>query len=115
MRYMLLLHVQESGWGELSDEQRAAGMATYDAYSADLARAGAFIMTSPLAPSAGARSITTKGGRIVTMDGPYAETKEQVAGFYVIEVPDEAAALDWARKCPAAGHGTVEVRALRER
>ena len=113
MRYLLLLHVDESGWTALTPDQQAAGMAEYGAYNAALAEAGALVMTSSLMPSAGARSVRTKGGKAVVMDGPYTETKEQVGGFYLIEAPDLAAALDWAGRCPAAGHGAVEVRQLR--
>ena len=110
MRYLLLLHVEESGWARLTPAEQAAGMATYADYNAALGAAGALVSVGRLAPSAGALAIRTIGGKPVTMDGPFAETKEQIGGFYLIEVPDLDAALDWARRCPAAGHGTVEVR-----
>lgn len=110
MRYMLLLHVEESGWSRLSATEQAAAMETYGAFNAALEKAGALVVTGRLAASAGAGTVRTKGGRPVTMDGPYAETKEQVGGFYLIEAADRAAALDWAARCPAAGHGVVEVR-----
>jgi hypothetical protein len=110
MRYLLLLHVDESGWTRLSPAEQADGMAAYGAYNAALGAAGALVSTGRLAPSAAAVGIRTIGGRPVTMDGPFAETKEQVGGYYLIDAPDLAAALDWARQCPAAGHGTVEVR-----
>ncbi|MGH6957760.1 MAG: YciI family protein, partial [Caulobacteraceae bacterium] len=63
-----------------------------------------------LTPSAAGFTLRTKGGRPVAMDGPYAETKEQLGGYYLIEAPDRAAALAWAERCPAVGHGSVEVR-----
>jgi len=110
MRYLLLLHVDESGWPRLSQAEQAAAMTTYGAYNQALETAGALVATGRLAPSAGAVSIRTVGGKPVAMDGPYAETKEQVGGFYLIDAPDRDAALDWATRCPAAGHGTVEVR-----
>ena len=110
MRYLFLLHVDEGGWTELTEPKQAEGMAAYALYNEALGAAGALVSTGRLAPSGGALSIRTIGGRPVTMDGPFAETKEQIAGYYLIEAPDEAAALDWARRCPAAGHGTVEVR-----
>ena len=110
MRYLLLLHVEESGWGRLTPAQQTEGMAAYGAYNDALERAGALVSAGRLAPSAAAVGIRTVGGRPVTMDGPFAETKEQVGGFYLIEAPDRAAALGWAERCPAAGHGTVEVR-----
>jgi hypothetical protein len=110
MQYLLLLHVEESGWARLTPDERTAGMAAYGAYNAALEKAGALISTGRLAPSAGAVGVRTIGGRPVIMDGPFAETKEQVGGYYLIEAPDRAAALAWAQACPAAGHGTVEVR-----
>ncbi len=110
MRYLLLLHVDERAWPNLSPAQQADGMAAYAAYTDALGAAGALVSTGRLAPSAGAMSIRTIGGKPVTMDGPFAETKEQVGGYYLIEAPNLEAALEWARRCPAAGHGTVEVR-----
>ena len=110
MRYLLLLHVEESGWGRLSPTEQAAGMAAYGAFNEALTKAGALVMNGRLAASTGAGAVRTKGGKTVVMDGPYAETKEQVGGFYLIDAPSREAALDWAARCPAAGHGVVEVR-----
>jgi hypothetical protein len=110
MRYLLLLHVEESGWARLTADEQAEGMAAYGAYNASLETAGALVSAGRLAPAAAAVGVRTIGGKPVTMDGPFAETKEQVGGYYLIEAPDHAAALAWAQACPAAGHGTVEVR-----
>jgi hypothetical protein len=110
MRYLLLLHVDERAWPQLTPARQAEGMAAYAAYTEALGAAGALVSNGRLAPSAGALSIRTIGGKPVTMDGPFAETKEQVAGYYLIEAADLDAALDWARRCPASAHGTVEVR-----
>ena len=110
MRYLLLLHVEESGWTRLTPAQQADGMAAYADFTEALSAAGAMVANGRLAPSAGAMGIRTIGGRPVTMDGPFAETKEQIAGFYLIEAPDAAAALEWAKRCPAVEHGTVELR-----
>jgi hypothetical protein len=110
MRYLLLLHVDESGWARLTPGQQAEGMAAYARYNEALGVAGALVSTGRLAPSTGGLAIRTIGGKPVTMDGPFAETKEQIGGFYLIEAESQTAALDWAARCPAAGHGTVEVR-----
>lgn len=110
MRYLLMLHVDESGWPRLSPAEQAAAMTAYVDFNTTLESAGALLATGRLAPSAEAGTVRTKGGQPVTMDGPYAETKEQVGGFYLIEAPDRAAALAWAARCPASGHGVVEVR-----
>jgi hypothetical protein len=110
MRYLILLHVDESGWTRLTAAERARGMEAYGAFDQALAGAGALVASGRLTPSLASTQIRTIGGKAVAMDGPYAETKEQVGGFYLIEAPDRAAALAWAQQCPAAGHGTVEVR-----
>jgi hypothetical protein len=110
MRYLLLLHVEEGGWERLTPAQQSQGIAAYDAYTEALGKAGALVATGRLAPSAGAMAIRTIGGAPVTMDGPFAETKEQIGGFYLIEALDASAAAEWARRCPAVRHGSVEVR-----
>jgi hypothetical protein len=110
MRYLMLLHVEEAGWGKLTPAEQGAAMERYGAFNQALAEAGALVVTGRLAPSAKAGQVRTKGGRVVVMDGPFAETKEQVGGFYLIDAPDRAAALAWAQRCPAAGHGVIEVR-----
>jgi len=110
MRYLLLLHVDESGWPRLTPADQKSAMAAYGAFGEALSASGALIANGRLTPSAAATSIRTVGGKPVVTDGPFAETKEQIAGFYLIEAASRDAALDWARRCPAALHGTVEVR-----
>ena len=112
MQYLLLLHVEEAGWSQLTPDEQAQGMAAYGAFTQALRDANALIASARLSPSSGAKTVQTKGGRPVTLDGPFAETKEQVGGFYLIEAADLAAACRWAERCPASGHGAVEVRAL---
>ena len=110
MRYLLLLRLDESGWNRLTAAEQTAAMATYGAFNAALTQAGALVAAGRLAASGGGSAVRTKGGKTVVMDGPYAETKEQVAGFYLIEAQGRDAAQDWAARCPAAEHGVVEVR-----
>lgn len=110
MRYLLLLHVDESGWPRLSPAEQADAMTRYGAFTQALTDARVLVASGRLASSALARGVRTVGGKTVVMDGPFAETKEQVAGFYLIEAENPDAALAWARQCPAAAHGTVEVR-----
>jgi len=112
MKYLLLLHVEEAGLGRLAADEQAARLAEYRAFTEALSASGALVGSNRLAPSQGAKLVRTKGGRPVVTDGPFAETKEQVAGYYLIEAANEAAAVEWAAKCPACGHGAVEVRAL---
>ena len=112
MRYLLLLHVDESGWPSLTPPEQAEAMAAYGAFGAALADAGAVVASGRLASSASASSLRTIGGKPVVTDGPFAETKEQVAGFYLIEAETPAAAQAWAARCPAVRYGAVEVRAV---
>ena len=112
MQYLLLLHADESAWGAMSPAEQAEGVAAYGVFTQALKDAGAWVASARLAPSAGAKTIQTKGGRTVTMDGPFAETKEQINGFYMIEAPDLAAASEWAARCPGAAHGAIELRQL---
>ena len=112
MKYLLLLHADEAGFAVMTPDEQKARTAKYFAYNDALRAAGAFVDSARLTPSAQGKTITTKGGRNVVTDGPFTETKEVIAGFYLIEAKDMDEALQWAGKCPTAGHGHVEVRAL---
>ncbi|MFC3069554.1 YciI family protein [Phenylobacterium soli] len=110
MHYLLILHVDESGWLELTPEERSLRTAEYMAFNEALQTAGALVSTGRLTPSRSGRTLTTKGGRPIVTDGPFAETKEQVGGYYLIEAADLASASQWAARCPTVGHGAVELR-----
>jgi hypothetical protein len=110
MRYLLLLHVDESGWPRLTPAEQAAAMAAYGDFGQALSTAGVLVANGRLGLSAGATSIRTVGGKPVVMDGPFAETKEQLGGFYLIEAESRDTAVAWAGRCPAVAYGTVEVR-----
>jgi hypothetical protein len=112
MQYLLTLWMEEMPMDELSDEQRGEMMAPWFEYNEALKTAGAWVGGDALTPSASATSLSTASGERVVTDGPFAETKEQLMGYYLIEVPDLDAALDWAAKVPSAAYGTVEVRAV---
>jgi hypothetical protein len=112
MQYLLMLHAEEGQWAKFSAEEQARHLAAYGAFTQALANEGRLVASSRLALSDAARTVRTKGGKTVVMDGPFAETKEQVAGFYLIEAEDMDAAAAWAARCPAAGHGVIEVRPL---
>ncbi|WP_297692552.1 YciI family protein [Phenylobacterium sp.] len=112
MRYMLMLNAEEGQWASFPADVQARHMAAYEAFTKALADEGRLVASGRLALSETAKTIQTKGGKTVVMDGPFAETKEQVAGFYLIEATDMAAALAWAQRCPASEHGVVEVRPL---
>jgi hypothetical protein len=112
MQYMLMLYVNEAGWPQLSKAEQEQGMAAYMAYNEALQKAGAFKQTNRLQPSSNATTVRLAGGKPQVLDGPYADSKEQLGGLYIIEAPDLDAAIAWAARCPTAGHGVVEVRPL---
>jgi hypothetical protein len=112
MQYLLMLYINEAGWPKMTREQQEQGVAAYTAYSEALKAAGAWVGGSRLQPSASATTVTSQDGKSQVLDGPYADTKEQLGGYYLIEAPDLDGALSWAARCPAVGHGAVEVRPL---
>ena len=112
MQYLLALHTDESRWEKMTPEQQKQGFGAYMAYSEALKSAGVFVGSNRLRPSATATTMRTTDGKMQVLDGPFADSKEQLAGYFLIEVPDLDAALSWAGKCPTVEHGTVEVRAV---
>jgi len=107
-----LLYVNEAGWPELTPAQQEAGMAAYNAYTEALTKAGILRGVNRLHASTGASTVRLADGKPQVLDGPFADSKEQLGGYYVIEAPDIDAAIAWAARCPAADHGVVEVREL---
>lgn len=110
MEYLLMLYADESGWSKLSEEQQKQGMAAYNAYTEALKKAGALRGSNRLRPTAAATTVRLAEGKSQVLNGPYVESKEQLGGYYLIDVPDLDAAISWAARCPGAGHGTIEVR-----
>jgi hypothetical protein len=112
MQYMLMLYVNEAGWPKLTPAEQEQGTAAYMAYTEALTKAGAFVSTNRLGPSTAATTLRLADGKPQVLDGPYADSKEQIGGYYIIEAPDLDAALSWASRCPAVGHGIIEVRPM---
>jgi hypothetical protein len=110
MQYLLMLYVQEDGWKALTKEQQEQGVAAYAAYGEALRKAGVYEGSNRLQPVATATTVRLVDGKSQVLDGPYIDSKEQLAGYYLIDVPDLDTALTWAARCPGAGHGTIEVR-----
>lgn len=110
MQVMLLIHADESAWPRMPEAERNAAMAAYGAYTEALRAAGALVNANRLMPAGTAHTVRLVNGAPQVLDGPYAETREQLGGYYLIEVPDMATALRWAARCPGAGHGVVEAR-----
>ena len=110
MQYMLMIYANEQAWDELSPTEQEQGLAAYNAYTEALREAGVLAGANRLAPDATAATVRVANGRSQVLDGPYAEAKEQLGGYYLIDVPDQDTALSWAARCPGASHGIVEVR-----
>ncbi len=112
MQYLLMLYADEAGWSNMSKSEQQQGMAAYMAYSEALKAAGALQGSNRLQPISTATTVRTVNGKSQVLDGPYVDSKEQLGGYYLIDVPDLDAALSWAARCPGAGHGVVEVRPI---
>jgi hypothetical protein len=110
MQYLLILYANESRWPEMTEAEQKQGFAAYMAYSEALKAAGAMVGSNRLQPTATATTVRTTDGKTQVLDGPYAESKEQLGGYFLIEAADLDAALAWAARCPGAGHRVVEVR-----
>jgi hypothetical protein len=111
MRYMLVIAGDESRFADWSEEDRNAQLQLWSDYSRALADAGAYVSGEGLQTSTTATTLRMKDGERLLTDGPFAETKEQIGGYYVIECKDLDEALDWAAKMPSAqGGGASEVR-----
>ncbi|HEV2146532.1 MAG TPA: YciI family protein [Longimicrobiaceae bacterium] len=110
MRYTLLLHYPEMTAEDLGQEAMEAGQAAFHAYAATIDEAGVLVSAEVLQPSTHTTTVALRDGGLRVQDGPFADTKEQLGGTFVIDVPDLDAALAWAEKCPAVEWGTVEVR-----
>jgi hypothetical protein len=110
MRYSLLMHYEDAEAAGITEEDMEPARAAFDAYASSLDEAGVLVSAEVLQPRATTTTVTMQGGSLKIQDGPFADSKEQFAGGFVIDVPDLDAALAWAEKCPGAQFGTVEVR-----
>ena len=110
MQYMLLIYSEESKWSKLTPEQLSEAMGAYMAYTQDLQKAGVLISGHELQPVATAKTVSLETGKQKVVDGPFAETREALGGYYFITAETEDEALAWAAKCPGARYGRIEVR-----
>jgi len=114
MQYLLMDYVNESGWPELTQEEKEYWLGTYRAYMEAMTNAGVLKDSKGLFATASATTVRVVDGKAQVLDGPYADTKEQLGGFHLIEVADLDAAIAWAARSPTALHGIVEVRPVKE-
>jgi hypothetical protein len=112
MEYLLMLYSEEAGWLKMTKAQQEQGVGAYTAYTEALKKAGVYKGGNRLGPSSTGTTVRVANGKSQVLNGPFAESKEQLGGYYLIDVPDLDAALTWAARCPGASHGTVEVRPL---
>ena len=110
MQYLLLIHGSEAVENAMSQQKMGEVMAAFAAYTEALKKSGVYVGSNRLQPVATATTVQVRDGKTSVLNGPYAETREQLGGYYLIEVPDLAAANDWAARCPSAAFGTIEVR-----
>jgi len=110
MQYLLMLYGDESAWPKMTKEQQEQGVAAFRSYSEALSKAGVLKGSNRLQPTTSATTVRAPNGKPQVLDGPYIDTKEQLAGYYLIDVADLDAAISWAARCPGASYGTVEVR-----
>ena len=110
MQYLLLLYSEEGVWNTFSPQQQAEGLAMYKTYGEALRKAGALVGSNRLRDTTDATTVTLTNGKTQVMDGPFADSKEQLGGYYLIEAKNLDDAISWAARCPGASHGKVEVR-----
>lgn len=115
MRYTLLLHYPEMTAEDLGPEALAEGMRAFDVYASALDEAGVLRSAEVLHPSTATTTVRLRDGQLTVQDGPFADTREQLGGTFVIEVDDLDAALAWAAKAPSVAWGAVEVRPVATR
>jgi hypothetical protein len=109
---MILIYADERAWAKLDEKQLKAAYGEYMDYTQELIKAGVMRGGSELKPVSTATTVRVRGGKVLTTDGPFAETKEQLGGYYMVDVPNLDEAVKWAAKCPGAKHGSCEVRPL---
>ena len=109
MKYMLLIYGDEQA---LSETERQECYVESAQLAHDLHSSGQYVAANPLHPTAMATSVQVRNGKRLVTDGPFAETREQLGGYFLIDVPDLDTALSWAERCPGASTGVVEVRPI---
>ena len=110
MQYLLMIYGNEAGMQAASKDQVTQMSAAYMAYAEAMKQAGVVRGGERLRPTSEATTVRVENGKTEVLDGPYADTMEQLGGFFMIDVPDLDAALAWAAKCPGASTGSMEVR-----
>ncbi len=114
MRYMLLIYASEVDFSHMTSEERAAIMQGHSTFAQEAMQRGILTGGAPLQPTSTARTVRIRKGKTLVVDGPFAETKEQLAGTYILDCKNLDEAIELAAKIPDALHGSIEIRPLME-
>lgn len=114
MRYICLIYTSESEDAKMTEAEQQANMGAYWAFTEAVNSAGVNTGGDALMPTSTATTVRVRDGKTMTTDGPFAETKEQLGGFYILDCPNLDEAIEWAAKIPGAAHGSIEVRPVME-
>lgn len=112
MEYMLLIYDRETDWMKMAEKDRGAMFQAYGAFTESLKKNGNFRAGNALGPVTSATTVRVRDGKTVTTDGPFAETREQLGGYYLIEAKDLDEAISIAARVPSARSGSIEVRPI---
>jgi hypothetical protein len=114
MKYMLLICIDDEQYAKLSTAEQEAMPGEYFAYTTEISESGEMVAGDPLHGLDTATTVSVRAGETMTTDGPFAETKETIAGYYIVDVPDLDRAIELAAKIPGARVGKIEVRPIME-
>ena len=114
MRYLLLIYGNEQAAMEATEEDMQAEMDAYNAFTKEVSDAGAMLGGEALQPSSTATTVRVRHGQTTSTDGPFAETKEQLGGYYMVNCDNLDEAIKWAAKIPGAKSGSIEIRPVWE-
>jgi hypothetical protein len=114
MRYVLLIYGDPAYYGQMTEEDQQADLREWFRYTDELEQAGATEGGAALQPTTTATTVRDDGGKPLVTDGPFAETREQLGGYYVLDVENLDEAIKWAHRCPGAKHGKIELRPIME-
>ena len=112
MQYMLLIYDNEKMWPSMNEKERNALMGEYFAFTEEIKKSGKLIKGDALQPTTAATTVRVRDGKRLTTDGPFAETKEHLSGFYLVDAKNADEAIHIAAKIPAAKFGSIEVRPI---
>ena len=114
MKYMLLLYTNGAEAPNYTAEEHQAAAKAWYAFGQEAEAAGVLISNNGLSPASDATTVRVRSGKTLVIDGPYAETHEQLAGYYLVDCRDMDDAIGWAAKFPSAGYGSIEIRPLNQ-